>query len=269
VLKVFITESSPILRKRIQAIANPSHTATSASAENSLPVVELSDNATVLSSLLTFIFPVSPVLPTTFEETMELLSVAQNYEMDSVMAHIRGCIALRDPPFIRPENAFRAFSLAQKYGLRHESARAARITLKFTLTIEDLEGKLGAMPGVYLRELWKYHQSVQNNLLQSIDAFRGSFGRGSLTGLECIALTASKIPRWLDDYIGSIARAPSLFDHAEFQKALVCHLTSESSHTTECPYCLDVSSQTIHTFWTALTDFVNENIAMVSVTALH
>ncbi|KAI0288682.1 hypothetical protein BC826DRAFT_659125 [Russula brevipes] len=244
VLKVFITESSPILRKRIQAIANPSHTATSAGAEDSLPIVELSDNATILSSLLTFIFPVSPVLPTTLEETMELLSVAQKYEMHSVMAHVRGCISLRDPPFIRPDNAFRAFSFAQKYGLRHESARAARTTLKFSLTIENLEGKIDAMPGAYLHELQKYHQSVQSNLVQGIDNFRGSFGRGSLTGLQCIALSASGIPRWLDDYTYSVAWAPSGFDHTEFQKALARHL----------------KDQTIHTFWMALTDFFNENI---------
>jgi len=44
-------------------------------------------------NLLTFLFPVTPLVPSTAENAMELLSVAQKYQMGSVLAHIRLSIA--------------------------------------------------------------------------------------------------------------------------------------------------------------------------------
>ena len=260
VLKLYIIRSSPVLGRQIQlmqAISDPSQPAISTDAGPLLPVLQLSDNGAILSTLLTFIFPLPAVLPPTLEETMELLSVAQKYEMVSVLACIRGCISLKHPPLICPETAFRAFSLAQKLGLRHEAAQAARITLTFALNLED---KLDAMPGVYLHELWKYHQSVQRNLLSAVNNFRESAAGGTLTGLTCVNLTRRRTPEWLDDYIASIAQTPSYFDIMEFQTTLASHVSTDG-----CKQCLSVPRQAMHTFWTALTNFINENIAEASV----
>ncbi|KAF8262673.1 hypothetical protein EI94DRAFT_663142 [Lactarius quietus] len=88
-----------------------------------LPEVQLSESSTILSSLLTFIFPETPILPSTLEETMELLSVAQKYEMSSVLTHIRGALSRQRPPSINSENAFLAYSLAQEHELREEAPR--------------------------------------------------------------------------------------------------------------------------------------------------
>src|ERR1700761_5804533 len=71
--KLYIMNCSPVLTKLIKTSTNPSDMA---------PIVHLNENRAILSSLLTFIFPVSPTLPPTTEKTMELLSVAQKYEMD-------------------------------------------------------------------------------------------------------------------------------------------------------------------------------------------
>ena len=260
VWRLYISKSSPVLNNHIQAILDPSHL-TSSSGANALPlpVVQLSDSGSILSSLLTFIFPVPPILPKTFEEIMELLSVAQKYEMEFVLANIRGCVALHNPPFVHPKNAFCAYSLAQKYRLRQEAANAARTTLSFTLTFEDLEDKLDVMPGAYLHELWIYHQSVQHNLLSNIDGFISSAARGTLIGLTCTRIQ-SGIPGWLDDYIVSVAGDPSHFDVIVLQTALAHHVGSSSG----CASCANIPFQTIRVFWTALTDFVNENIARVS-----
>src|SRR6266851_6338334 len=271
VLKLYIIKSSPVLSEQIQAISNPPQPALSTDAETHLPVVQLSDNSAILSTLLTFIFPVLPVLPSTPEETMELLSVAQKYEMVSVLAHIRGCVALRDPPLICPENAFHAYSLAQKYGLRQEAAQAARITLTFTLTIEKLESKLDVMPGAFLYEFWKYHQSVRDNLSANIKEFIGSTARSTLSDLKCGFLSPEGIPRWLGHYISSIATAPSSFDLIEFQSTMTHHINDSFwtqmgvQQMTRCPSCARIPSQTIRTFWSALTNFVNGNIAKASV----
>ena len=192
---------------------------------------------------------------------MELLSVAQKYEMVSVFSDIRCYVASKDPPLICPENAFHAYSLAQKHGLRQEAAEAAKkITLTFSLDIETLEGRSDIPQGDYLYELWKYHQSVKNNLLSNIDNFRGSAAGGILTGLSCVAKTQWGTPHWLDYYILSIAWTPSCFDPIEFQTSLACHVREAT-----CSWCTRIPRQTVRAFWTALTNFVNENIAKASV----
>ena len=267
-LKLYLIKSSPVLGKRIQAIPASSHPPNSSGAQTPLPVVQLSDYGAILSSLFTFIFPVSSILPSTLEETIELLSVAQKYEMVSVLADIRCYVALKDPPLICPENAFHSYSLSRKYGLRQEAAEAAKkITLTFSLDIETLEGRSDIPHGVYLYELWKYHQSVQGNLLLNVGNFRGSAGGGTLTGLSCVAVTQWGIPQWLDNYILSIAQTPSVFDPIEFQTTLACHVREAGVYQGQgCSLCTRIPRQTIHAFWTALTNFVNENIAKASVT---
>ena len=268
VLKLYIIKSSPVLGKQIEATPQ---LANSTDAETPLPIVQLSDNAAVLSTLLTFIFPVLPVIPSTLEETMELLSVAQKYEMVSVLAHIRGSVALRDYPLICPENAFHAYFLAQKHGLRQEAVLTARITLTFTLAIEKLGSKPDVMPGAYLYELWKYHRSVQVNLTSNIEEFIKTCAASTMSGLKCVSLSPEGIPCWLDEYIWGIDMDPSSFDLIEFQTALTYHI-HESFWTTPkgnlrkgCASCAHIPSHTIRTFWTGLTNFVNGNISKVSV----
>ncbi|KAI0253679.1 hypothetical protein BJV78DRAFT_1191244 [Lactifluus subvellereus] len=268
VLKLYIIKSSTALGKLIQATAsNLPDDAIPTDARTPLPVVQMSDSGAILSCLLTFIFPTSPALPPTVDETMELLSVAQKYEMSSVLAHIRGSIALQDPPFIHEENAFHVYSLAQKYGLRREAAQAARITLKFTLTIENLEGKLDIMPGAYLYELWLYHHQVQSNISSDMREFRKSCARGTLNGLKCVRLTAEGIPQWLDNYICSISKTPSFFDLIGFQNALVDHVnaTVNGRGDTRCSFCPCIPSQTTHAFWSALTNVVHRGMEKVGI----
>ncbi|KAI0253674.1 hypothetical protein BJV78DRAFT_1280734 [Lactifluus subvellereus] len=144
--KLYIVKISPVLREVVQSTCDSAH------AQASLPSFHLSESGVILSSLLTFILPMPPVLPPTIEQSMELLSVSQKYEMDSISSHVREKLALHNPPFLRSETAFQVYSLAQKYGLRQEALQAACMALTFPITIEDLEDKLDIMPGAYL---WK------------------------------------------------------------------------------------------------------------------
>ena len=100
--KHFIIHSFPILREEMLILPNPQPSASVDFAEsdvkestgtaNALRVVQLPVNSTILFSLLTYIFPVPPILPPTIEQIMELLSVAQKYKMDVVLT-IRLCLA--------------------------------------------------------------------------------------------------------------------------------------------------------------------------------
>ncbi|KAF8262677.1 hypothetical protein EI94DRAFT_1808443 [Lactarius quietus] len=196
--KLYITKFSLILGALIQR-ANRSFVPHNAKAM--LPVVQLPESGTTLISLLSFVFPLSPTLPSTpaIEATMELLSAAQKYEMISVLAHIRLILAQQDPPFIREDNAFRAYSLAHTYGLRQEAVNAAQLTLKKgDLILENLEGELDILPGVYLHELWEFHKRFRTCLMSDITCFRKNSSLiSTLEGVKCISRAPSGIPTGL------------------------------------------------------------------------
>ena len=142
-------------------------------------------------------------------------------------------------------------------------AQAARLTLKSTVTIEGLEDKLSVIPGDHLHELWRYHQTVQKYLVSNIDGFRGSDAYKALNCIKCVDPASSRIPKWIDHYICSMARTPSSFDLLELQSALVRHLYTESLRQ-KCSSCTSLPRGAIDEFWTALTTFVYGNMEQVS-----
>ena len=281
VLKHCIVHSSPILREKLSLSPDPqprqnaslihAESNVEGTAANALDVVQLPVEGAILFSLLTYIFPVPPVLPSTVEPIMELLSVAQMYKMDVALTHIRNHIAQQEPPFVREETSFLIYSLSQKYGLRSEALQAARCTLSCSsLIIEDLakEEKLDMMPGAFLYELWKYHQRVRLNLALDLEEFRKSNAL-TLLGLSLGNLSCddSDFPHWLDCYITKIGttRVPVFLDISDFHMALTKHITNRSS-TGRCASCAGIPRNKIRAFWEALTAAVHCCIAKVRVT---
>ena len=93
--------------------------------------------------------------------------------------------------------------------------------------------------------------------------FRISGECETLTNLDCIELSSSKIPRWLDDYIALIGDAPNLFNFFNFNAALVHHMKVKSGNS-RCA-CVLRPTQTICNFWEALTSVVDGSFEKVSV----
>ncbi|KAH9053912.1 hypothetical protein EDB87DRAFT_145811 [Lactarius vividus] len=256
--KLYIVNSSPVLRELLETVSNTAGVSDGKEQEP-FPVAELSESGAILHSLLTFIFPVTPILPSTTERIMDLLAVAQRYQMDSVMAHIRGAIARQDPPFILPNTALHVYSLAQKYELHQEALLAARSTLSLSMTIEDLEDKIDFMPGTYLRELWKYHERVRKDLASSLFEFRKLGANIAGCGSQQPPSSGPvPMPQWLGDYVESLAQAPHLFDLIEFENARSRHHVHP--HLGHCATCPSISSEAIRTFWDSLTAVVDEAI---------
>jgi hypothetical protein len=262
--KSYVVNSSLVLDELIRKALGPPDDENGAA---SLPVVELPETGAIIHSLLTFVFPVPPLIPSSTEQSMELLSVAQKYQMASVLAHIRGSIARQNPPEDEHDTALHIYSLAQKYGLRPEALRAARTILKYPMSIEDLEDKLDIIPGASLYELWRYYENVRTKLFSAIKEFRTSRARVTLTGLQCIESSSSKIPRWINDYITSIVRAPHLFDLIEFNAALARHLEDEARD--DSCVCGSIPTQTIRNFWRALASVVDSSFQEVSIIHSH
>ena len=280
--KLYIVICSPVLRNLIQSVSNSSDVPNGEEQEPPLPVVKLPESKATLYSLLTFIFPVTPVLPSTAEKIIELLAVAKKYEMDSVMSHIRGAISRQDPPFIRPETAFRIYFLAQENELHEEAVQAARLTLRFPMTIEGLEDKLDfpGRTGASLHELWKYHERVRTDLKSALIEFRSSGLPDNVKSLLCTReipyiSSESCFPRWIDSYINSITGTPHHFNFIEFENAWVQHICgyiycSCSKRQSYGGYgssgtctCANIPNEVIRSIWEALTSVVHRTIEKV------
>ena len=264
-LLTFITPALPLTADKI----------TVPNGEQPLPVVNIPESKETLYCLLTFIFPVTPILPPTAEKVMELLAVAQKYEMNSVLSHIRGAVFPQDPPFLRSETALYVYFLAQQQRLHHEAVQAARVTLRFPLTIEGLGDKLDfpGMTGAYLHELWKYHERVRTELKSAVSEFRNSGLPDDVKSLLCTSpYHGTSSPHWLYDYINSVAETPltNLFDLTEFEEVLARHVQSYRSYGT-CS-CATMPSQIKRSFWEALTAVVQralEKVRRIGVTTPH
>ena len=266
--KLYIVICSPVLGNLIQSVLNTSDVPKGEELEP-LPMVKLPESKETLHSLLTFIFPVTPILPSTTDKIMGLLAVAQKYQMDSVLSHIRGAISRQDPPFLRLETAFHVYFFAQHHELHREAVKAARVSLRSPMTIEGLDDKLefAGMTGAYLHELWKYREQVRTDLKPAVLEFRNSGLPDDGVDLHCTTPRSSyhSFPQWLDDFIESIADAPHLFDLIEFENARARHIKDETYYSETCS-CADISSQVIRTFWEALTAVVHGTIHNVHMT---
>ena len=281
VLKPYIVHSSPVLAEKLLLSPNPqpdrkpgtsaipSGSKVEGTAANTLCILQLPIEGAILFSLLTYIFPVPPVLPSTVEQIMELLSVAQLYKMDVVLTHIRNHIAQPEPPFIQGDTAFLIYSLAQKHGLRTEALRAARCTLSFPgLTIENLakEKKLDTIPGAFLHELWKYHERIWPNLMSDLEGFKRSDALAILGDLSCKAVF-NGLPHWLDSYICKVITGhfPTILNISDFYTELAEHIQFRSS-TGGCASCSRLPRTKISELWAALAAVVHGSIAKVSAT---
>jgi hypothetical protein len=266
--KIYIANSSPILGDLVQ---RPLDSPRDPNAEASLLVVQLPESGEILHCLLTFISPVTPLLPSTPEDIMELLSVAQKYQMGTALTHIRASIAQQNALPTGLEPALHSYALAQKYGLRPEALQTARaILLKQSMTIDDFDfdDKLDIMPGASLYELWKCHERVRAILASDLTEFTVSCCRGTISDLQCEEYNNSyHIPHWLDQYIKSVGKSPNLFDLVEFNTVMARHIKDKANEPS-CE-CASIPSQTIRNFWEALADVVHSSYETVSAVEIR
>ncbi|KAH9007872.1 hypothetical protein EDB84DRAFT_1426188, partial [Lactarius hengduanensis] len=273
VQKLYVVDSSPVLAERMAAHdvgpVAPCD-ATTVDGETQLPVIQLPENCTILSTLLTFVFPVPSVLPSTTEQILELLSVAQKYEMTTTLDRIRDCASRRNPNFVCAETALEVYSLAWKYGLFEEALRAAEETLKIPMTIDNYEDKLTIIPVPALCELWNYRVQVHNNLNTGFNSeFAKSEVYQSLANLDCVGGSveineSSGIPLWIGRYLYSVLEDLARLDLSTFLLAQSSHVSStgtgKGTSSDRCKHCMSIPAEMTCSFWTALTTFVHKSI---------
>ncbi|KAI9435057.1 hypothetical protein H4582DRAFT_1781789, partial [Lactarius indigo] len=98
-----------------------------------LPVVQLSEDADLLNSLISLIYPVSPIIPSSYEKVFALLAACQKYDMVSIQSYIRGEIGRGIFPAPVGTESFRAYAIASNLGLIPEKESAGRLTLGYPM----------------------------------------------------------------------------------------------------------------------------------------
>ncbi|KAI0288688.1 hypothetical protein BC826DRAFT_1036299 [Russula brevipes] len=134
-----------------------------------LPVVRLSEDAEVLNSLLTMLYPIAPVLPhDSYDMLLASLAASEKYDMANVQPRIRAEIQSR--PFPTAAAAFRAYAISSRGGLPSVMESSARLTLNFPMTIECICDELPLFEGWALRDLIGFRKRCRDNLVSCFES---------------------------------------------------------------------------------------------------
>jgi hypothetical protein len=178
-----------------------------------LPEVQLSEDAELLNSLISMIYPVRPVVPTSYEKVLDLLSACQKYEMVSVQSSIRAEVDRGSFPAPVGMEVFRAYAIASRKGLIPEIEKAARLTLDYPMTFETLGEGLQLYEGSALQDLANFRKRCKESFVTCLKSFLEFNAPGpSNIWVNCPEACGQGLPRWLHQVL-----SPSnndLFMHA-------------------------------------------------------
>ncbi|KAI0039402.1 hypothetical protein FA95DRAFT_1612597 [Auriscalpium vulgare] len=268
--KVFLSLASPVFQGMLMLPPFPS----TSEGPPVLPVVELSENSEVLSAVLTWIYPVCSVVPTSFEEDAALLACMQKYEMEGILSVLRRSLSPTPHSHIHinPDNAFRAYVLATQHRLKEEALIAARATLHGSMTWEHMGSDLRLINGVALSELSEYQISGQRaarecvlKALAGSSLSSGTWKRGVDHPDHCPDTKEdSDLPAWWASHVQSVLNnmflgvdsvpiaMESVVDNETFRMALNAHVEK-----TGCEGCLAVFAQGGDRFPAMLREEIN------------
>ena len=136
-----------------------------------LPLVQVSEEAGLLTSLISLLYPTSIVIPGSYEKVFALLAACQKYDMVSIQSTIRAEMKRGTFPAPTGTEAFRGYAIACNKGLIPESEVAARLTLGYPMTFESLGEELRSFSGQALCDLVRYRKRCRDNLVSLFDTF--------------------------------------------------------------------------------------------------
>ena len=136
-----------------------------------LPVVQLPEDSGLMNCLISFLYPIAPTMPGSYEKVFAVLGACQKYDMASVQSYVRS--EVKRGTFSAPvgAEAFHAYAVASSMGLTPEMESAARLTLGYPMTFESLGEGLRSFEGWALCDLVRYRKRCRNNLVSCLDSF--------------------------------------------------------------------------------------------------
>jgi hypothetical protein len=136
-----------------------------------LPVVQLPEDAEVLSSLITMLYPIPSKLPDAYDKALMLLAATQKYEMVGLQSRIRLEIQGREFPTLTGPETFRSYAISSSGQLPSEAEKLARLTLEFPMTFEYLCDELPSFKGWALRDLVGFRKRCRDNIVSCFGSF--------------------------------------------------------------------------------------------------
>ena len=123
------------------------------------------------------------------------------------------------------------------------------------------------MPGIFLHELWKYHQRVRSNLTSDLKKFMDFNALIILEYSSCDPPANSRLPCWIHSYISDIGRAcvPAFLDLTNFHMRLTEHVEDQSTNS-KCASCSGIPRNKIRALWVDMMAAVHGSIAKVRAT---
>ena len=129
---------------------------------DSLPVVQFSENAGLLNSLISLLYPTHRIRPASYEEVFGLLNACQKYDMVLIQSFIRDEVRLGRFSSPVQGQAFRAYAIASSMGLSPEMHQASVLTLGQPMTFDSLGEGLRSFTGQALCDLIRYRAANKN-----------------------------------------------------------------------------------------------------------
>jgi hypothetical protein len=240
-----------------------------------LPVVRLSEDAEVLNSLISMLYPIPSVLPNSYDKALTLLATSQKYDMAGAQSRIRAEIQSKIFPALTGPETFRSYAISSSGKLPSEIGKLARLTLDFPMTFEYLCDELPSFEGQALRDLVGFRKRCRDNLVSCFESFlrfdqpfniwtRCNDGKPSFS-----ASFDTGPPSWLKQlfqkHLNESREAFSnpFFDprniRGEYLSALQAHIKSYS-----CISCTKVHTLNGETFCKALEDRLTQALSEVS-----
>ena len=133
--------------------------------------VQLTEDAELMNSLVSLLYPIPPVIPSSYEKVFALLAACQKYGMASIQSSIRAEVIHGIFPSPVGTEAFRAYAIASDLGLIPEMESAARLTLGYPMTFESLGEALQSFKGRVLCDLIRYRKRCRDSLVACLDSF--------------------------------------------------------------------------------------------------
>jgi hypothetical protein len=136
-----------------------------------LPVVDISEDAELVRSLITILYPIPSDIPASYDRILALLATAQKYDMGAVQSSIRAEVTRRPPPALNGTEAFCRYAIASRSRLTPEMDMAARLTLDQPMTFEHLGPELRLFEGRALSDLSHFRKACRDDLVSRLKSF--------------------------------------------------------------------------------------------------
>jgi hypothetical protein len=222
-----------------------------------LPVVRLPEDAEVLNSIVSMLYPVSPEVPKSVDNVLTLLAACQKYDMTTALTSIRAEVSRRELLSPTSTEHFRVFAIACRKRLIPEMKAAALLTLTSpgSLSFVYIGSHMRYFESWAMLDLFLFHQRWKDSVTSCHVAFFDIRNGPSKIWVDCPTPRPCKrqpsgeyladrpsLPTWFDEVFASQSFKqgtvvfPSITRSSfrpGYLKALRGHISK-----TDCSFCM-------------------------------